>query len=307
VAEVPAAGALSVPPGKGITHCLIQREAGPNWITCEWFMPELKGYQRRLVVADGLDVQQWILERFGSGKYRLAFYRNSRAAGYSSPWECVDPDRPQQAHKIGAPVVGLPAAPPVPTAAWGPPVAANYAPTWLQAQELQERAAERERAASLERLQAIRADEDERRDRREREEEARRKRDQEEADRRLAGDRARAAVELDGLRERHKLDLERMRMDHEFRMQAAAAETARGNPAEDWADALEAVEERLAERFAEKPAKPSEVGQFLQAIQPHVPAVIQVLQNLGRAVAARAPAPAAPPAAPWPPPEGPAR
>ena len=299
-----ASGTLSIPTGRGITHCQVQREHGPTWVVCEWYVAEMKGFQRRLDVTDGLDMQAWILERFGSGKYRLGLFRGARAAGFGPPFELMDPERPQQPHRIGTPAAPLPAAP-APGAPYppGPPISNGFGggavPSWLQLQELQERAASREREASLERLQALRADEDERRERREREEDARRRRDQEESDRREAARERAAAAEITAMRERHKLDLERMKLDHEFRLQQMAAES----PRDDFADALATLEERLTERFsAEKTEKPSELAKFFAAVQPHLPAVVGTLQHVGRAYAQNVAARQVPP--PHMPPDG---
>lgn len=280
---------LTVPSGKGYTHCGIQRAEQGKWITCEWFSAENQGYQRRVPVLDGQDLQQWILERWGSGKYRLTPYRGNTAGGALAAYEMVSPAHPTQPVRIGSPAASLPTPAGRPASAQGP--AAPWVgqvpqlPTWQQMQEMQERAAERERAASAERLAAIRADEDERRARREREDEERRRRDLEDVERRAAQDRARALAELEQLRERHKLDLERSRQEHEMRIRQMEIERERERErsapsADDFAEALEAAEERILASVAPKEAPKSEL---MQMIGPHMPIILGALQGLAKA------------------------
>jgi hypothetical protein len=295
--EAAASTPLTVPPGRGFTHTQIRREERGKWVTCEWFSPELQGFSRTIPVTDGQDLQPWILERFGSGRYRLAPLRGNTPGGQLAPFELVSVEHPQQAIRIGAPSAPLPAGPPVvsgsaPASTWGPP--ANQAPTWQQIQEMQERAAERERQASAERLAAIRADEDERRARREREDEERRRRDFEDSERRAGQDRARALSELEALRERHKLELERSRQEHEMMLKRMELERERDAPsADDFADALEAAEERILASVKSQPEPPrSELMQFLA---PHMPTIVGALQGLAKAAQQAA---ARPPAAP---------
>jgi len=301
-----SAGYLSITSGKGITSAQVQRDHSGEWVTCEWYSAEIQGYARRLSVVDGQDVAPWILERFGSGRYRLMLFKGGRPCGTSAPFEMVSPEHPQQAHRIGAPVAALPgpvassssssssSSPASSSSSWAPPVQ----PSWVQWQELQREAIERERLASAERLAAIRADEDERRARREREEDDRRRRDVEDAERRASADRLRAAAELDALRERHKLDMERARFDHELRLKALETETTRGPSAEDFADALEEAKEELRRELAKPEKPPSEFSQVMGMLQPHLPALMGAVSRYATAAAARA---AAPPPAPLPP------
>jgi len=296
---------LSVPSGKNFASAQIERENGAVWVTCEWYDSARRGYERRLAVTDGQDLQPWILERFGSGKYRIAWYRaNGHSFGKGPHQELVSAEHPQRPHRIGAPPAPLPgpvavqAAPvspgPVNGSAWQPP----QQPSWVQWQEMARDERERERLSSAERLAAIRADEDERRERREREDAERRRRDVEDAERRAASDRARALAELDALRERHKLDMERARFDHELRLKQM--DTERGPSADDFADALEQAKDDLRTELMAKPAeKPSEFAQALSFVQPHLPALMGAIQEWARANARRAAAAAA--AAPAPP------
>ncbi len=278
---------LTVPSGRGYTHCQIQRAEAGKWLTCEWYSAENQGYVRRIPVLDGQDLQPWILERWGSGKYRLCPFRGTTGAGALAPFELVDPIYPSQPVRIGTPSTHLPQAPGAPStpsaAPWAAP--APQLPTWQQMQEMQERAAERERAASAERLAAIRADEDERRARREREDEERRRRDLEDVERRAAQDRARALAELEQLRERHKLDLERSRQEHEMRIRQMEIERERERErsapsADDFAEALEAAEERILASVAPKEAPKSEL---MQMLAPHMPTILGALQGLAKA------------------------
>ena len=299
---------LSVPSGKGFLSCQIEREQGAAWVTCEWYEPSRQGYERRLAVTDGQDLQPWILERFGSGKYKLAYYKaNGMSHGKSAHQELVSAEHPQRPHRIGAPPAPLPgpmaqpaaAAPPTNGAAapWAPP----QQPSWVQWQEMARDERERERRDSAERMAAIRADEDDRRERREREETERRRRDIEDSTLRAANDRARALAELDALRERHKLDMERARFDHELRLKQLEQERDRdrGPSADDFADALEQAKEDLRVELATKPPeKPSEFAQALSFVQPHLPAIMGALQEWARANARRAAAAAIAPPGP---------
>lgn len=287
--DAPEVSYLTVPVGKSLTHCQIQRAEQGKWLTCEWYSPEQQGFVRRLAVTDGQDLQPWILERWGSGKYRLAPFRGNTAAGPLAAFELMSAEHPQQPTRVGTPATSLPtpagrAAPAAaPAAPWAAP--APQLPTWQQMQEMQERAAERERAASAERLAAIRADEDERRARREREDEERRRRDLEDVERRAAQDRARALAELEQLRERHKLDLERSRQEHEMRIRQMEIERERERErsapsASDFAEALEEVEERILASV--KPAEAPK-SELMQMLAPHMPIILGALQGLAKA------------------------
>jgi len=264
---------------------------------CEWFVPELTGYQRRIAVSDGQDLQPWILEMFGSGKYRFAQFRGSRSAGFSPPGEILSAEHPQKPHRQGGPMAPLPAGPaalPIPPAQWGAP-SMQQQPTWIQLEEMRERAAERERQQSAERLAMIRADEDDRRARREREDDERRRRDLEDAERRAAQEKERAKAEMEAMRERYKLEMERSKQEHEMALKRLELERERDTPADDFARLLEEAEERIVEKMKANEPPKSELMQFLG---PHMPTLIGIGTGLAKAAQEFARRPPAPSAAP---------
>lgn len=304
---------LTIPVSRGITAVQIQREEGGKWDLCDWYSPEQRSYQKRLAVTEGQDLQSWILERWGSGRYRFQLFRNEgKNAGFSSPVDVADPAFPQLGRRHGSPAAVLPSLPvsagPAPVSVgWPPPGGAL--PTWQQMAELQERAAERERAASAERLAAIRADEDERRARREREEDDRRRRDREDMEYRAARDREAAKAELEAVRERYRLDGERAKNEHELSLQRLNAERERDRERDRlererlerertepqaFAEAMEDMEERLTEKL--RPAVEPPKSELMQAVAPFIPQIVQVLGTLAgaaqKAAAAPRPAPA---------------
>lgn len=309
---------LTIPAGREITGAQIHRENGSKWDVCEWYNHESRGFLRRLDVTEGQDLQPWIVERFGSGKYRLMLMRGSRNGGFSSPFEIADPAHPKRSSRHGGPEVALPLAGNSLAPGWAaqqPAAPSSAAPSWQQMQEWQERTAERERLASAERLAAIRADEDERRRRREDEERDRRRRDQEDDERRLAVERDRVKAEREAMEARHRMELEKIRTEHEFRMKQAEldrerererSERERTPTAEDFADALESAKEEILATVAKKEPEASPWGQLVAMVAPHMPTIVGAMQGLAKAAqqsAARPPAwapPAMPPGEPHP-------
>jgi hypothetical protein len=245
------------------------------------------------MVSDGQDLQPYIIERWGSGTYRLQLYRGTKVAGNTPAFEILDPNHPKQPARYGTPPATLPGPAPHLAQHGAPPgfvAASSYAaPTWtppgqpnfVQWQEAQERQAEREEQRSEARMARIRAEDDDRRRQREREDEDRRKRDLEDMERRMAQDKARASAEIEQMKVRHALDLEKSKQEHEYKMRQLELERERDAPgSEDVARLLEEAEDRILASVKKDEAPKSEWMAFLS---PHMPAITTALGGLAKA------------------------